>query len=286
MLKTIIFLPFLLITQYSIGQHTILWKVSDTTTGKHSILVGTFHQFGNSFVDAIPEIKKALLESDMAIFESIDDRNIAINLINARVSSKDMEKELKKSDVEKLQQLSENWKVDIYKLTPREISWKLQQEFQKVRCGTVLPTDEWDHFDNYLIHLATVNNIRLHGLETSENQLEFIEQEQSSNNWKSTQKEIHFWIQKMTAKKLDSKDCQFAEKYKNFNLDYQFSKECPLEVLLQQRNAEWMKALPTLLSTKNCFVAVGYLHLMYQCGLIEQLRAHGFVVEPILISSK
>ncbi|QAA80835.1 hypothetical protein EI546_03415 [Aequorivita sp. H23M31] len=35
---------------------------------------------------------------------------------------------------------------------------------------------------------------------------------------------------------------------------------------------------------KNCFIAVGLLHLYGQCGLIVQLRERGYVVEHISLS--
>ena len=47
-------------TQLIMSQNTILWKVNDTVNNKSSYIVGTFHQFGNSFVDSIPEIKQSL----------------------------------------------------------------------------------------------------------------------------------------------------------------------------------------------------------------------------------
>jgi len=162
------------IFQYSIGQNTILWRVTDTTSEKVSTIVGTFHQFGNSFVDSIPKLKNALLKSELAIFESIDGVDETRKMIDSRKPSNGIEKELKKKDVAKLKSISKDWKVDLYKLKPIEIRWKLQQEFQKQKCGTVLPTDKWNHFDYYLVHIAKENNIKVLGLETDSLQLNLI----------------------------------------------------------------------------------------------------------------
>ena len=75
MKKHIIIILLLTITQISFGQNTILWKITDTINNRTSIILGTFHQFGNSFVDSIPEIKENLYNSELAIFESIDNKD-------------------------------------------------------------------------------------------------------------------------------------------------------------------------------------------------------------------
>ena len=75
---------FLTIAQLSFSQNTILWKVTNTINNKTSIIVGTFHQFGNSFVDSIPELKENLYNSELAIFESIDYKDQTQKIINSR----------------------------------------------------------------------------------------------------------------------------------------------------------------------------------------------------------
>lgn len=264
-----------------VGQKTILWNVSDTISGKSSFLIGTFHQFGNSFVDSIPELKAALLGSELAVFESVDDIEKTRRMVNSRTASNQIEKSLKRKDFEKLQQISKSWKVDLYKLRPIEIRWKLQQEFQEIRCKTVLPSDEWDHFDSYLIHIAEENQIEVLGLENDSLQLSLIEEEYGFPEWREERKVISFWIKKLTSEKLAKGDCGFTNKYRVFDLDYEFSENCPNDILVKQRNEDWMKVIPDLVRNKSCLIAVGYLHLKNKCGLIEELRKIGFLVEPV-----
>ncbi|MDN4166458.1 TraB/GumN family protein [Cytophagales bacterium LB-30] len=265
------------------AQNTILWKVSDTLHHKTSYLVGTFHQFGNSFVDSIPQIKEALMSSKLAVFESIEDVESTRNMINQRVSSTDIEKWLKKKDLVALKEVSQHWEVDLYKLKPLEISWKLQQEFQKVKCQTVHPSDDFDHFDSYLIYLAQLHGKEIVGLETDSLQLDLIAQEYKYPDWKSERKRIRTWVQLLQSEQTDFDYCQLAKKYRKFDLDYELEKECEASVLLMQRNNVWMKSLPRLLRSQDTFVAVGLYHLMKQCGIIEQLRSQGFLVEPLEI---
>lgn len=54
-------------------------------------------------------------------------------------------------------------------------------------------------------------------------------------------------------------------------------------LLVDDRNADWVRQLPAFFQRQSCFVAVGCLHLVGESGLIHQLRAKGFIVEPVLL---
>ena len=271
------------ISQFAISQNTILWKVTDTINNKTSFIVGTFHQFGNSFVDSIPKIKESLMSSELAVFEYIEKIENTRKMIEKREASLEIEKRLKKKDLIKLKEIAKEWKVDLYKLKPLEISWKLQQEFQKIKCKTTKPTDEFDHFDNYLQHLAEESKIELLGLETDSLQLNLINKVNNYPSWKKERKKISAWIKKMTTDNPNMNNCGLANKYRKFDLNYEFEKECETDIFILQRNNDWMKIIPNLLRTKNTFIAVGYSHLRKKCGILEQLKNKGFKIEPIEI---
>jgi len=52
-------------------------------------------------------------------------------------------------------------------------------------------------------------------------------------------------------------------------------------LMLDQRNARWMKELPDMLRQHACFIAVGCLHLTGEIGLIDQLKLSGYTLEPV-----
>jgi len=241
--------------------------------------------FGNSFVDSIPEIKESLYASELAIFESVDGADQTQNMINAREASLEIKKRLKKKEYQLLLKLSKDWKVDIHKVKPIELRWKLQQEFMKTKCNTVQKNDKWDHFDNYLIHLAEEKSIETFGLETDEEQLNLINREYDSPSWKAEKKRISYLINQLNSDDFDRGRCNFATKYKNYDLDYKLDVACKSNVLIKERNDNWLQVLPDLLREKNCFVAVGLLHLYNTCGLLEQLKNKGFIVAPIILTN-
>lgn len=258
-----------------------MWKITDSIHHKTSYLIGTFHLFGNSFVDSVPEIEKYLSASELAVFESVDKVDHIRNMINARESSDLVTKKLKKKDFEKLVEISKDWKVDIYKLKPVELRWKLEQVFIRSKCGTVKEADKWDHFDKYLQYLAEEKNLRMLGLETGKQQLRFIERENKFPVWKDEKRRIIYLLDQISSEKPDLINCELAGKYRNFDLDYQFDQKCSKNILIKERNDIWMRILPDLIKNNNCFIAVGLFHLYKNCGLIQQLKKTGFSVEPV-----
>jgi uncharacterized protein len=54
-------------------------------------------------------------------------------------------------------------------------------------------------------------------------------------------------------------------------------------IIVNDRNQNWINKLPGLMKTQSCFVAVGCLHLVGEKGLINQLRKLGYEVEPVVL---
>lgn len=57
--------------------------------------------------------------------------------------------------------------------------------------------------------------------------------------------------------------------------------EHEMQVMLTDRNANWIQQLRVLLPQKSCFIAVGCMHLVDEQGLIQQLRKLGYMVEAV-----
>ena len=264
------------------AQRTILWEVRDSLHGKTSYLLGTYHPLGNHFVDSLPLVKDKLLGSELAVFESLEE-SAKIDEILDRKPDFSYRKALKRSYAEQLDAWSQDWSNPVQQLRPIEVLYKLEQVYFSTHCDNVRPSDEHSHFDNYLQFLVKEAGIPEMGLETYSMQIEFISENADNPGWKKMRKGIYFWIDANRDLKSEAKLCAFTYRYKSLDLDYELEAECADYVLLKQRNANWMEVLPELLSQKNCFVAVGWLHLKWDCGLVSSLREAGFVVEPVLL---
>lgn len=267
------------------AQNTILWKITNPKSEKTSYLVGTLHQYGENFVNRFPKIEKILSNSEIALFESLTIDSLATNkLINSRTINNNLEKYFNKEQVEKLKIYTENSELNLYKLTPIELKFKLQQKYTKVVCKTVEIHEKNDHFDAYLIKLSDKHKITKKGFETLEEQIKLLNKQYQDTNWKNQKKSILFYLEHITSPKPNTNDkenlCGFSEKYRNFDLDYQFTRSANLKILVTERNNNWMNELLPQLEQKNTFIAVGFMHLMYKEGIINQLREKGFIVEP------
>jgi uncharacterized protein YbaP (TraB family) len=86
-------------------------------------------------------------------------------------------------------------------------------------------------------------------------------------------------IEKISTKNIN--DCEETNWYSQMDIDYQMNTPCRNALILTDRNNKWMKQIKDLIEKKNCFIAVGLSHLMYECGLINQLTELDYTITPI-----
>ena len=278
-----ILIAILLVSNICSAQNTILWEVRDTSNKKLSYVVGTYHHIGNSFVDSIPFIQSALINADIAIFESVDDENQVLEIFKNRKEDNQIESMVSKEDYASLKKIFNDSEFNLSQLKPIELLIALRREFQISVCKSVLPTDKYDHFDNYLISIAKEKGKIVMGLESDSLQLEILENLQNSWDLTEIRDEISYWISKINLATSTDEHCDLVNRYMKMDLDYEFNSECEDDILNSRRNEEWITKLSGLLSQKNCFIAVGLLHLKYRCGLLEAFRKNGFIVNPIIL---
>jgi uncharacterized protein YbaP (TraB family) len=262
------------------AQSTIFWQITKPNSIDTSYIVGTFHQLGNSFVDSFPVISQFLVHSDIAIFESIDNSDRLLTLLNSRPDNFEYKRILNKSDIVFLEKYSENWLVKVSKLQPIELLIKLQQEYIKSHCGTIKTNDTFQHFDKYLIHLSELNKVPILGLETDSMQTKDINESAVNFEWKIAKKHIHKILSQIRKPKMNSTICKNAIDYMAFSFNYQFNIACGDSSLII-RNEKWLPIIIDNIENKKTFVAVGLLHLFGECGLISRLRESGYKIEPI-----
>ncbi|VBB45793.1 GumN family protein (fragment) [uncultured Paludibacter sp.] len=53
------------------------------------------------------------------------------------------------------------------------------------------------------------------------------------------------------------------------------------DILITNRNNNWMRQIPELIKSQQSFIAVGFLHLAGETGLINQLKTAGYNVESV-----
>lgn len=284
-MKKILLLSFTLSLNFALAQNTILWTIKKDENSHTSYLLGTYHQMGNSYVDSLTAVTRALKSSDIAIFENTDIGDGLAKYLNSRKEDFTYKEKLDKKHLAYLGDISEKWKVPVSKLSPSELLLKIQQTYLETQCGTVKITDSVKTFDNYLIKMAKLNSVELLGLESNDLMTSYINQ-QDRTEWKDIKKEIYLWLDNIKMSRDTHIHCGMAEVYKKQKLDYHLDTECAESLIISSRSAIWLPIIEKNIIEKNSFIAVGYAHLTGKCGLISKLRTAGYKVEPIYDLSK
>lgn len=264
---------------YASAQNTILWTVKKEGNPHTSYLLGTYHQMGNSYVDSLKTVTRALQSSQLAIFENIDTGEKLADFLNSRPENFTYKEKLSKKYLKDLEEIAKNWAVPVSKLSPPELRLKLEQVYYE-QCGTIKPTDTSKGLDNYLIKMAKEKSVEVFGLESNDLMTSYINQTDRTE-WKDVKKEIYTWIDNITMQRETKTLCSMAEAYKKHQLDYQLDSECSETVIISSRNVVWLPIIEKNTAEKNSFIAVGYAHLTGRCGLVTQLRNAGYRVEPV-----
>ena len=171
---------------------------------------------------------------------------------------------------------------DYYKLSPLILTRSLSGIYFSEFCesGTLLTGSMDFHIEKealrYKKQVQSLDENQIKILKKASNSLD------SNQNAQYAQASIEF-MDKML--KDDLSLCDFMNKYKNFEMEYDLDKDLnqmkDVSPLLIERNKKWIAILDKYLQSQNCFVAVGFRHLFYKQGIIQLLRQLGYIVNPI-----
>ena len=283
-LKKILTLTLIFYSSLVIAQNTILWKITNPNNKNISYLLGTYHLFGNSFVDSFSIIGEKLKASNVIVTELKFDRPRATAYYNSRPASTTLSTILSKGDIDFISTIFKNSQVDINKYSPGELFAKLQAVYPKFKCTVINPNDKWA-MDEYIQQLGEQQQKTLYFLETDTTQIEKLYQATKVYDWKFFKQAVPALITKYKSNKVDEASCTLTNQYASFAIDYKLKENCingnMNDDLVKQRNDDWIKKIPSLLEKNNCFIAVGLMHLYNTCGLIEQLKILGYTLEPV-----
>ena len=267
----------------SLSYQTILFRVTKPHSPNVSYLFGTHHAFGQTFFDSLTTAKQCLYACDVLIKENIHvPGQTATDVINNRETETNWAKYVSKIDLAFIRNLFATSPTDYNKLTPAEMHAFLIRYYNQTVCLGQDSSDTFLTLDDYIGQIAEEQNIALMGLETTEDQLEMINQDVAGMPKKVHKKRLHMAIEKIKAPSQNN--CSETDWYRNMHIDYQLNNSCTNTLMLTNRNENWMKTILPALEIKNCFIVLGLSHLKFTCGLINQLREQGYEVRPIQVN--
>tara|TARA_R110002167_G_scaffold351433_1_gene563994 strand:- start:1684 stop:2565 length:882 start_codon:yes stop_codon:yes gene_type:complete len=286
--KITIALFLILTSTYLLGQNvndtlrvkTILFKITSQNSSNTSYLFGTHHAFGKSFFDSLTKANQALESCDLLIKESLNiPGKMAEDIINQRTAETKWDKYLGKNELSFIEKLFATSPTDFNKMTPTEMYVFLNRHFKQQLCLNKSVNDTSLSLDDYIGFRATEQNIELYGLETTKEQIDLVNKDVEGMPRRSHKRRLANIINKIRTRNTD--ECSETDWYAKMEIDYQLNTTCGNTLILTDRNNKWIKKIEEFLETENCFIAVGLSHLMYECGLINQLKELGYTMTPI-----
>lgn len=279
---------FLLTTTLVVGQanpnahfySTVLFRITARNTTNTSYLFGTHHAFGKLFFDSLSMANKALSASKILIKENLNiPGHNAEDIINNRKRSVGWNRYVNQRDLVFIRNLFSNSPTNLNKMTPSELYVFLNRYYKQKVCLNKSSSDTSLSLDDYIGFKASGQNLELYGLETTKEQIELINKDVEGMPRRIHKRRLSMIIEKIRTS--NANHCEETDWYAKMEIDYQLKKPCGNSLVLTDRNNKWIGSIVENLETKNCFIAVGLSHLMFECGLINQLQELGYTLTPV-----
>jgi uncharacterized protein YbaP (TraB family) len=289
------FLGLFLSSQLAFGQgnmqnldHALLWKIDGKGLSKSSYLFGTIHMIPSEdyflpkgLEDAMNHVQKIFFEIDMA---QMNNPGILFGMMDQLLMKNDtsLTDLLTTEEYGKLKNYFDNAGL------PLAMFERIKPMFLSAMAGSegnpfALQDGSSKSYEIELADMAKKKNIPTDGLETMAFQVSIFDsipyavqakmllesvtaESQSENQMKSMYKSYKEQDLNALNQTISKEDQQF--------LPY-------LEMMLYNRNKNWIPIMKTAMTDKPCFFAVGAGHLGGEKGVIQLLRNEGYEVRPV-----
>ncbi len=265
------------------NQNSILWKITGNGLQKASYLFGTIHLICNHDYFFNSAMKNAFNECEQLLLEiNLGDPNTTAQYQQAMMLPKGRE-------LKHFFETEEEFNFFSAKLKKHTgIDATLFQSLKPIILLSLIAQKsmECENTSSYemnLLEMSTEKKIPVEGLETSLSQMKIFDDMKDEE------------IRRILMEGIDDMEHdnqlqhQMVEMYKKQNIDALLqlilsSKELrnQEDVLLNDRNKDWVAKLPEYMKSNACFIAVGAGHLAGDKGVIHLLKQAGYTVSPVV----
>jgi uncharacterized protein YbaP (TraB family) len=264
------------------NDNTLLWKISGNGLQKPSFLFGTFHLLCKDDIHFSDQLKKAMKSSDEIYMElDMDDPSTVLGgmLYMNMKNDTTLESLYTPEEYTRLKNyFSDTLKMPVMLLQKAKPYFLVALLYPRMMdCASPAGVEE------ELMKIAKEDKKEIKGLETIQFQASVFDS-------------IPYeWQAKELLKNIDSFSVYKNEFetmlnfYKNQQLDSikslmgksESGEQKYDDLLLNNRNKNWVKQLKGIMKNESVFVAVGAGHLVGEKGLINLLKKEGYKVEPL-----
>jgi uncharacterized protein YbaP (TraB family) len=262
--------------------NTLLWEISGNGIDTPSHLFGTFHLMCKEDIHFSDNLKTAIKNADEVYFEmDLDD---PANTLGAMfyMNMKDGKK-LKDLYTEAEYKRIISFFKDSMQL-PDMLLQRMKPTFlEAFLYPKMMPCKTMSGVEEELMKIAKADKKEIKGFETIAFQASVFDSIPYDVQAKSLLKTIDSLpLYRLNFDTMLNvyKSQQVSKIEKLFN-GSDLTQEENLDVMLYNRNKNWVNQLKKILKKDNIFMAVGAGHLVGKQGLIELLRKEGYTVKPI-----
>ena len=264
------------------NDNTLLWEISGNGLNKPSFLFGTFHLLCKDDIHFSDQLKKAMKSVDEVYMElKLDDPSTMLSGMMYMNMKND-------KTIERLYTPEEYKRLESYFSDTLKMPMFLFQKAKPYFLVALLYPRMMDcpspsGVEEELMKIAKEDKKEIKGLETMQFQASVFDSIP------------YAWQAKELLKNIDSFSVYknefetMLDFYKNQQMDSlktmvgksEFGSEKYDDLLLKNRNKNWVKQLKGIMKNKSVFVAVGAGHLVGDMGLINLLKKTGYKVVPL-----
>lgn len=258
-------------------------------TGKNlkdtSWLFGTYHLINDSYLKEIPRVSHAFTNAQTTVVEVIlDSAELAVANGKALLQNKQLSQLLDKGFVDSLDVLlKENIGQGIEQFQPLK-PMMVMLSFSMFNLmkdnGAILGKYTGLPLDAYFVAASKSAGKKTIALETLREQMDFLfnhlsdEEQAAMLQTFIRNKEEGLKMGNDLLKAYFENDIEKI--YDSYEASVKISGD--MRFLVTDRNNNWMKVLPSIISKQSVFIAVGALHLAGPHGIVKQLQNEGYTV--------
>lgn len=262
---------------------SMLWRIDRADLKTPSWLFGSMHLMPKSKFVFNEQLRQLVLSVDSVVFEiNLNDKKANFNAITGTILPNGQ----LLSDLYSPEQFDSLETFMLDTLGKSSVEWAYYQNLQPVFVSqTFYEVSFGDSTASYELtfqQLANEHNIPVAGLETADYQVSLLDSipiEIQANMLLNEMRHYHRDLENLdhlvdlyVTQQIDSMD-------EDLESDDEWSEYT--DMLLNQRNQNWIKPIESFISNAVCFIAVGAGHLPGEQGIIRLLRNEGYILTPI-----
>lgn len=270
------------ILKTNVEGNTLLWEISGNGLAKPSFLFGTFHLLCRDDINFSAVLRKAVASCDEVYLElDMDDPALLMQGFML-MSMKDGKKLKDLYTAEQYKRVSDYFK-DSIKMSLALFGSMKPEFLMALLYPKLMPCNTVSSVEEEIMKLAKSDSKKINGLETMAMQAAVFD----SIPYETQAKELLKAIDSLETAKANfelllkaylKQDLDGLEK---MMMSPEFGIELNQDLLLDNRNKNWVIQLNTIMKKKAVFVAVGAGHLVSKNGLIALLSAAGYTVRGL-----